>query len=248
VLKDDALTFALENKLIEKSKNDVSEFGTSLSDFSAPVDEASVKNPSIPDVEQEGMPAITKTFVDFDEENSKFIVPPRSGFTVAIPDEFLSSESEVFEFNYSTQEVEDLTEELNIKRTTRPELPEVGMATFESITVENEQIETNLPPVSSEPLIPISGHEDFYVHNKDGSEVKIDTSSLRIDEENGEKTVSISRKDYPEIESIVVRNRNTGTQISLSPFSTYDQKKNLGYSPVNPISESGDAIIPVFLP
>ena len=45
------------------------------------------------------------------------------------------------------------------------------------------------------------------------------------------------------MESLVLRNRNTGTQITLSPLSTYDEKKNLGYAPVNPISVSGDAII-----
>ena len=238
IFKDDALAFALENKIVEKSKKDSESFASSLSDLEQPVSEEAGKID-----EQAGMPPITKTFVDYDEENERFTVPPRSGFTIAIPEDFLAIPSEVFEFSYSAEQVEDLTEELNIKRTTRPELPEAGIATFETITVQNEQSETNLPPVSSEPLVPITGKEDFYAHNKDGSEVKIPTESLRIDEETGEKTVSISLKDYPEIESIVVRNRNTGTQFNISNFSSYDEKKNLGYSPVNPSSVAGDAII-----
>lgn len=243
VLKDDALTFALENKIVEKSKKDVTSFGTSLSEFESPIDESTLVNSKISETEQEGMPPLTKTFVDFDESSGKIIVPPRSGFTLSIPEEYRSITSEVFEFSYSTEQVEDLTEELNIKRTTRPELPNVGIATFESITVENEQIETNLPPVSTEPLLPITGHEDFYIHNSDGSEVKLESAGLSIDSETGEKTISFSLKDYPDAESIVVRNRNTGTQLAISEFSTYDEKKNLGYAPVNPVSEAGDAVI-----
>ena len=243
VLKDDALTFALEHKLVQKSKNEVVSFGSSLQEFEKPVDESTVPNAKLPETEQAGMPPLTKTFVDYDEDSQKFIVPPRSGFTVNIPDEYLSTSSEVFEFTYSTQEVEDLTEELNIKRTTRPELPDAGVATFKTVTVQNEQSETELPPISQEPLVPITGQEDFYIHNKDGSEVKIDTASLVLDEQSGEKTISIPLKEYPEIESIVVRNRNTGTQVSISQFAAYDSKKNLGYSPVNPVSEAKDAII-----
>ena len=243
VFKDDALTYAVENKLIEKSKKDATAFGTTLSDLESPIDESTLANQKIPDVEQAGMPPLTKTFVDFDADSGKLIVPPRSGFTLTIPEEFKTITSEVFEFSYATQEVEDLTEELNIKRTTRPELPEAGVATFETITVQNEQSETNLPPVPQEPLVPISGREDFYVHNKDGSEVQINTAALLTDAGTGEKTVTLSLKDYPDIESIVVRNRNTGTQLALSEFSAYDEKKNLGYAPVNPISQAGDAII-----
>ncbi|MBR1722796.1 MAG: flagellar filament capping protein FliD, partial [Treponema sp.] len=238
LFKDDALTFALDNKIIEKSKKDAESFASSLSDLEKPTSEDAGNS-----AEQAGMPPITKTFVDYDEERARFTVPPRSGFTITIPENFLAVPSEVFEFSYSSEQVEDLTEELNIKRTTRPELPEAGIATFETITVQNEQSETNLPPVSSEPLVPITGKEDFYAHNKDGSEVKIPTEALQVDEETGDKTVSISLKDYPEIESIVVRNRNTGTQFNISNFSTYDEKKNLGYSPVNPSSVAGDAII-----
>ena len=243
VLKDDALTFALDNKIVEKSKKETSIFGTNLSEYENPIDEKTLVDSKIPDVEQDGLPALSKKFISFDEETGKLLVPPRSGLTLAIPEEYLSVNSEIFEFSYSTEQVEDLTEELNIKRTTRPELPEAGVATFETITVQNEQIETNLPPVEIEPLVPVTEHDDFYVHNKNGSEVKIDTALLKVDEETGEKTVSLSLKDYPDIESIVIRNRNTGTQIAISQFSAYDEKKNLGYSPVNPISEAGDAVL-----
>ncbi len=243
VFKDDALSYALENKLIEKNKKDITAFGTSITDYEDPMSELELKTPRIPEVEQEGLPSMTKKSLGFDEEIGKLVAPPRSGFSIPIPEEYLATQSEIFEFSFSTQEVEDMTEELNIKRTTRPELPDAGIATFETITVQNEQSETNLPPVPLEPLVPVLGHADFYVHNKDGSEVQINTDEFKTDENTGEKTISISLKDYPDIESIVLRNRNTGTQVTLSEFSAYDQKKNLGYTPVNPIAESGDAII-----
>ncbi|WP_407425951.1 flagellar filament capping protein FliD [Treponema sp.] len=243
IFKDDALTYALNTKLIEKNKKEVTQFGLSLKEYTSPVDEKQLVNPKIPDIEQDGMPAITNEAVTLDSENQKFIIPPRSGFTINIPSEFLSTASENFEFSFSQQEVEDITEALNIKRTTRPELPEAGKATFETITVQNEQSETNLPPVPQDPLVPITNHADFYVHNKDGSEVQVETESLKSDETTGEKTVTLSLKNYPDIESIVVRNRNTGTQIQISPVSAYDEKKNLGYTPVKPVSTAGDSII-----
>ena len=238
VFKDDALKYAIENKIVEKNRKDITEIASSVEELENPPEEQ-----KFPEIEQIGMPTMTMEQITADEDSKKIIVPPRSGYSIKIGDEFKAVDSERLEFTFSTQETEDITEELNIKRTTRPELPEAGTATYETITIENEQSETNLPPVPAEPLVPISGAADFYVHNADGSEEKIDTSKYAADETTGEKTVGISLRDYPNIESLVVRNRNTGTQISVSPVSLYDEKKNLGYTAVNPISEAGDAII-----
>ncbi|MBQ0051735.1 MAG: flagellar filament capping protein FliD [Treponema sp.] len=237
VFKDDALKFALDNKLVEKNRKDVTEIGSSVSDLENPPEEL-----KFPEIEQKGMPAMTTEQISSDEETGRTIVPPRSGFAIKIGDEFKGIQTERLEFTYSLQEVEDITEELNIKRTTRPELPDAGEATFETITILNEQSETNLPPVPLEPLVPITGGEEFFVHNADGTEVKITTKDFAIDG-NGNRTVSLALKEYPEIESLVVRNRNTGAQIAVSPLSLYDEKKNLGYTAVNPISEAGDAVI-----
>lgn len=238
IFKDDALKYALENKIVEKNKKDVTEIGLSLEEFENPPEET-----KLPEVEQTGLPSMTTAQLVKDEESNKIIIPPRSGYSIKIADEFKAVDSERLEFTFSTGETEDITEALNILRTTRPELPEAGIATFETITIENEQSETNLPPIPSEPLVPVTDAADFYVHNTDGSEVKIDTDKFAKDETTGEITVGINLREYPDIESFVVRNRNTGTQITLSPVSLYDEKKNLGYTAVNPISEAGDAVI-----
>lgn len=238
VFKDDALKYALDNKIVEKNKKDTTEIGSSLEELENPPEET-----KLPEVEQTGMPEMTTKQVSKDEENQKIIVPPRSGYSIKIGDEFKAVDSERLEFTFSTQQVDDITDELNIMRSTRPELPDAGDVTFETITVENEQSETNLPPAPLEPLVPITDEADFYVHNSDGNEVKIDTSKFAKDEATGETTVGLNLREYPDIESIVVRNRNTGTQITVSPLSLYDEKKNLGYTAVNPISEAGDAVI-----
>lgn len=238
VFKDDALTYALDNKIVEKSKKDTTQIGSSLSEFENPPEEQ-----NLPEVEQNGMPAMTTEQVSKDEETQKIIVPPRSGYAIKIGEEFKAIDSEKLEFTFSEQEVQDITEELNIMRSTRPELGDAGNVTYESITVENEQSETNLPPAPQDPLVPIFGEADFYVHNSDGSESKIDTSQFATDQTTGETLVSINLREYPDMESLVVRNRNTGTQITVSPVSLYDEKKNLGYTAVNPISEAGDAVI-----
>lgn len=238
VFKDDALKYALDNKIVEKNKKDTTEIGSSLEDLENPPEET-----KLPEVEQTGMPEMTTKQVSKDEENQKIIVPPRRGYSIKIGDEFKAVDSERLEFTFSVQQVDDITEELNIMRSTRPELPDAGNVTFETITVENEQSETNLPPAPLEPLVPITGAADFYVHNSDGSEVKIDTNKFAKDEATGETTVGLNLREYPDIESLVVRNRNTGTQLTVSPLSLYDEKKNLGYTAVNPISEAGDAVI-----
>ena len=238
IFKDDALSFAVNHGMIQKTKADLTEFGTDIKDFFAPQLEFPV-----PEIEQNGMPEFSANEIEWDEEENRFILPPRSGFELTVDESFLENKDNIIEFSFSTFEVDDITEELNIKRTTRPELGEAGRATYEDITIINEQSDPVLPPVPEIPLTPIKGEADFYVRTPDGKETQIKTDGLAQDTETGEKSVRISIKDYPEIESIVVRNRNTGEAVALSTFSLYDAKKNLGYEPVHAVSKAGDAVI-----
>ena len=242
VFKDDALTYALDNKIVEKNTKNISFFGTDLGEFLDPQIEAVV-----PENDQEGMPAFTKKqvsiFEDTDDSmNNRTIVPPRSGIVVPISEELLAVPTERIDFSFSAQKVDDITEELNIKRTTRPELPDAGNVSFEQLTLFNDSSETTLPPVFPTPLTPISGEMDFFVQNADGSEVKLDKEKFTANQNDG-FDVSISKKDFPELKNIIVRNRNTDLQIALSPFSAYDEAKMTDYVPVHAISEAGDAIL-----
>lgn len=236
ILRDAALSYALQNGILEKTKAEVIEFGTDKAELFNPPEEN-----FLPDVEQEGLPEMTAEAVEVSQ--GKIMLPPRTGFSISVPENLAENESERLEFTFATEETEDITPELNERRTTRPELQSAGTASYEEIIIQNNPSETALPPVPPEPLIPVTDAADFYVHSSDGTEKKIDTAGIVVDAVTGEKRVSLALKDYPAIDSIVVRNRNTGTTVTLSQFSAYDEKKNLGYQPVHALSRAGDAQI-----
>lgn len=242
IFKDDALKYALDNKIVEKNRKNITTFGIGLGEFQNPQLESVV-----PENDQEGMPRFTVKSVSISEDsedqiNNRTIIPPRSGITVPISAKLLESPTEKFEFNFSLQNVDDITDALNEKRNSRPELPEAGKITFEGITVFNEASDTTLGPIPETPLMPISGEADFFVHNSDGTEIKLDSQTFQGNQ-NGEFEVSISKTEFPDIDGIVVRNRNTDSEISLSPFSAFDESKMQDYVPVHAVSEAGDAII-----
>ncbi len=236
VFRDAALSYAISSGLVERTKAEITEFGTDIGEFTNPPAEE-----NLPEVEQDGMPEMTTEKLTL--EDKIITLPPRSGFSIPVDASLLENEGERLEFSFATEEVEDITEALNIARTTRPELGEPGKVKYDEITILNNPSETTLPPIPPEPLVPITGAADFYVHNKDGSETKIETAKLSVDATTGQKKVSFALKEYPDIDSIVVRNRNTGEQVSITSFSAYDEKKNLGYSPVHPVSQASDAQI-----
>ncbi|MBR4464326.1 MAG: flagellar filament capping protein FliD [Treponema sp.] len=236
IFKDAALSYALSNGIIEKTKAELTEFGTDSGEFSNPPEES-----LLPEVEQTGLPPMLADDITLDQ--GLITLPPRTGFSIPVTENIAANDSERIEFTFSTEEVTDITEEINERLFSRPELPDAGIASYEEITIQNNPSETNLPPVPSEPLVPVIDAADFYVHNTDGTEKKIDVSGLAPDPNTNAKLVSISVKDYPDIDSIVVRNRNTGTQVNISTFTAFDEKKNLGYQPVHAASRAGDAQI-----
>ena len=238
IFKDDALSFALKNEIISKTKADFEQFGTKTEDFSSPSEEFPV-----PAVEQSGMTEITNKGVEWDAEEERFILPPRTGLELPLDEKILENKDNRIEFTYSTFEVEDITEELNLIRTTRPELQGAGQVTYEDVTVFNDKSQTSLPPVPPVLLKPVTNEADFYARNADGKETQINTKALAVDEETGEKTVQVNIKDYPDIKSIVARNRNTGEAVALSVFTVYDAKKDLGYEAVHPITKADNAVI-----
>lgn len=236
VFKDAALSYALSNGIIEKTKAELTEFGMDKGELSNPPAET-----ALPAVEQAGMPEMTADEVAVGQE--KIYVPPRAGFSIPITENLSANASERIEFSFALEAVEDITAALNERLATRPELPDAGQASYEEIVIQNNPSETNLPPVPKEPLVPITDAADFYVHHKDGTETKISTANLALDANTNERHVSLALKDYPDIDSIVVRNRNTGTAVTVSTFTAFDEKKNLGYQPVHAISTAGDAQI-----
>ncbi len=238
IFRDAALTYALSTNLIEKKKAEVTQFGTDIKEYTdAPAEVF------LPPVEQDGMKEISSKGITWNEEEERFVLPQRTGFAIKIDEDILKNENQRIEFTFRTEETEDITPELNVIRFTRPDIAEAGSVTYEDVTIQNDRTQTTLPPVPENELVPIKGEADFYVLNKDGKEVQIKTDGLITDTVTGEKTVAVPVKDYPDMDSIVIRNRNTGETLLISSFQAYDEKKNLGYAPVNPVSVAEDAKI-----
>ncbi len=236
IFSDDALSFAIENNLVEKTRDGIDSFGLKENQLLPSPEES-----PMPVYEQDGIGQISFNKVAI--INDKIEVNPRNGFAIQIPQNNLENPNERIDFSINIQDCTDITEELNRIRFARPELDGAGSVTFENITINNSLSETALPSAPVEPLTPVRDSVDIYVHNKDNSEIKVNTNKTTYTTSEKDYTVSIRKAEYPEMDGIIIRNRNTGQLVRVSEFNAYDEKKALGYTPVHPITRAGDAII-----
>lgn len=233
--KDSALSYALEHNMVRKVRAKVTELGSVYGELKAPAETKTVAE------EQAGLPSLSTQGISI--QDSVITVPPRTGYTLPVPSSLKENSNERLEFTFTPHQVTDITVELN-NRLRKPELPDPGSAGFAGITVNNKQSETTLKDDTAPHVVlnPVENEAHFYVHNTDGSEQEIDTKSLSADE-TGKKSISLQLKNYPNIESIVVRNNNTGTALAVSSVSAFDEKAGRGFEPVHPVSTAQDATI-----
>ncbi len=228
--EDDAKTFAVSSGMISPVKNSTSEFGTMQTEF-RPAPAESV-------TEQSGMPKISNGNITV--ASKTVTIPPRSGFSLTIPSNVGSNQHLVF--TLTKQPVDDITAELN-KVPATPQLPDAGSASFGDITINNSPSDTligNAVPTQREPLAPVSSDSVVFAVMADGSEKEILTPQILTD---AETKVDIDMKEYSDIKSIAVRNRNTGVSLAMSSVSAYDPKAASGYEPNNAVTTAGDAVI-----
>ena len=194
--------------------------------------------------EQEGLPSVSKNGVTV---NSNIInVPPRASFSLEVPKSVSADLNQRIDFSITASTVEDITIKLN-ERSNAPELPEPGKITFRGVTVNNIQSDTTLPQdffekQTREPLNPVKSNDIVFLQMKDGSEILLPSSAIE-DAEDGKQNISIHISDYPELESIVIRNRNTGEQLAVTTPEAFNKNADLGFEPINPASVAGDAKI-----
>lgn len=227
----DAKAFAESCGMIVRIKPKSSSFGTTRSEF---------KQTSAQDVEQKRMPQISTASLKVTEDN--ITVPPRNGFSLSIPQEIKEKPNTHIQFSISKQNVTDITIALN-KQDQRPEIPETGSITFRDVTVYNANSDAALPPLPAEkpvPLESISTNDVLYAVLSDGSEKLISTPNLLSSEKID---VDINLSDFPDIESIALRNKNTGYTLNLSTMQAANPSENLGFIPQHAITTAGDAII-----
>ena len=209
-----------------------------------PVTESTIEEVATPSpLFQEGLPPLSKDNVALTK--SGIFIPPRGGVEIPIPGNLMTEGKQIIEFTIDAKETPDLTVEIN-NRLQQPLLPDPGFITFKGITVENDQSDTTLPAPDggqTAPLVPVEDANFVYVKNSDGSEVQLPEGSVKTDEKTGQMKVSIALADYPNAQSIVLRNNNTGKELSVSIPQTWDSSKDLGFTPNHPVTVANDAQI-----
>ncbi len=233
VFKNAALDFAKEIKMISPSKENVISFPSSVDSFSSP---------SIQDTSS-NLPVLSKN--DVTSDGKTITIPSRNGIEIPIPENIRNAENPKIEFIFQTKETEDITKSLN---NTAPKetlvLPSPGFIEYRGVTVLNEQSITALSledeqEENIQPIAPINDDSYIFVKNTDGSEVEIDSQSIFND---GNTTkISIYLTDYPDAESIVIRNNNTGKEFSLSVPEATCNSESTGFEPNHAITVADDA-------
>lgn len=229
--EDDAKTFAESSGMIIRVKPKTIEFGTNRNDY---------RNIQPETPEQERLPQISAANLKISGEN--VVVPPRGGYALSIPETVLGTPGTHIQFAIKKQDATDITVAIN-KQESRPVFPDSGTATFKDVTIRNAPIDASLPPEPEKkikPLDPISTSDVLFVKMKDGSEKHISTPGLL----SGEETkIDISLDDYKNIDSLVIKNRNTGISLSVTSVSALNPSENRGFVPQHAISSADDAII-----
>lgn len=229
--EDDAKTFAESSGMIIRVKPKTIEFGTNRNDY---------RNIQPETPEQERLPQISAANLKISGEN--VVVPPRGGYALSIPETVLGTPGTHIQFTIKKQDATDITVALN-RQESKPVFPDSGTATFKDVTIRNAPIDASLPPEPEKkikPLDPISTSDVLFVKMKDGSEKHISTPDLL----SGEETkIDISLDDYKNIDSLVIKNRNTGISLSVTSVSALNPSENRGFVPQHAISSADDAII-----
>lgn len=204
----------------------------------------SAKTPETKDeIHQEKIPAISKSKVK--ASGNDITIEPRGGFELDLPSSIRKSSSGKIEFSFTEKKVQDITEETVQLPKESLELPTPLSVTYEGISVFNNPSDSTLPPAQeqqeqkSQP-VEISSSQVFFIKDSDGNEKPVDAKYFSKDS-SGKTKVSVSVSDFPNAQSLVVRNSNTGKEISMTAPLCFDEKKSLGFEPRNAISTAQDA-------
>ena len=232
IFENDAKKLAFDSGMIEKIKAQTTTFGATQDEI-APVQEIKYED------ESKYMPELSLTKTKLIED--KILVEARGAYQIAIPSKIKMDNSQHIQLTIVANERADITPEIN-KTLLQPDIPGAGSAEFAGIVVDNMDSDTNLnlPKEPPAPLEPFETESVLFAVMEDGSEKEIPTPELLTGEL---KEIDINLKEYPGIQALAVRNRNTGRELEVSSLSALDPSKDLGYGPKNPISVADDAII-----
>ncbi|WP_407400943.1 flagellar filament capping protein FliD [Treponema sp.] len=246
IFKNEALKFAKAIDMIGEAKAEKKTFEISQEKLYTPE--------KTQEFSQEGIPELSKARVT--AKSNEIIVGPRGGYEIEIPADDNSRKSGKIEFTFKEKETKDITPAGKAAVTEIVDildLPSPGMIEYEGITVYNNLSESTLPPsqeterevapaeVPPSPIA-VSNEKIFYIKDSQGKETPVSGKYLKQGK-NGKTSVSIPLKDYPEAKSLVVRNANTGKEITMTSPVLYSDSNATGIQPRHAISTAQDATI-----
>lgn len=247
IFKNKALDFAKEIDMIGEAKSEKKTFAVSQDKLYTPEKKV--------EFSQAGIPEISRERVTF--KGNEITVGPRGGYEIEIPSDEKSRKSGKIEFTFKEKDVKDITPKSGKTVAAEPQdfldLPTPGMIEYEGITVYNNLSESTLPPpqeterensASEGTPAPsaISSNRYFYIKDSKGNETLLSDRNIK-GVKNGKATVKINMKDYPDAKYLVVRNENTGKELSMTSPVLYSDANVTGIQPKHAISTAQDATI-----
>lgn len=248
IFKNKAFDFAKEIDMIGEAKAEKKTFSISENNITTPEKSSDFSKVGIPDISKERVTS----------NNKEITIGPRGGYEIKIPLDNKSKKSGKIEFSFieknATKNVIPQAKENNISTLADfLDLPIPGLVEYEGITVYNNLSESTLPPPqetekenntqkqsSLEHLNPSKQY--FYIKNSNGTITPISEKNIKLGK-NGKENVSISLKEFPEANSLVVINENIDKEIIMNSPILYNDSKIIGMQPKHAISTAQDAIL-----
>ncbi|HIW36387.1 MAG TPA: flagellar filament capping protein FliD [Candidatus Treponema faecavium] len=234
IFGDTAQQFAIDIGMLQKAEPQEIVFGASEQELT---DAAPVT------ADQTGLPALSKDRVSLSAHG--ITVPPRSAFTIPVPENIAKDANQQLSFTFVEQPVQDITEEINAQRQqSAPVFSLSGQIEYRGIVITNELSDAGISaaniPRQQQPVVPVTSDAYLWAANADGTETPIDITHYQTNAD-GIKTITIDIADYPDIAGITIRNANTATAVALSPVTASNPAQALGVEPVNAVSTAADA-------
>lgn len=237
VLENKAFDLALKIGMISETKPETTNFT---------INQESMKITKTKDViEQEGLEPISKSRVS--TTSRQITIGARGGFETDLPESITSKKNQKIEFTFTEEKIKDITEGTgSVKEVFQ--VPSAGGIEYEGITVYNNLSETTLPPGEEKKLeglksIETSNENIFFIKDIDGNETALTHQYFSSDGKTKSTKVSFKLDDFPNAKTLVVRNSNTGKEITMTMPVATDTRTSVGYKPNHAASQACDAKI-----
>ena len=237
VLENKAYDLALKIGMISETKPETTNFT---------INQESMKITKTKDaIEQEGLEPISKSRVS--TTSRQITIGARGGFETDLPESITSKKNQKIEFTFTEEKIKDITEGTgSVKEVFQ--VPSAGGIEYEGITVYNNLSETTLPPGEEKKLeglksIETSNENIFFIKDIDGNETALTHQYFSSDGKTKSTKVSFKLDDFPNAKTLVVRNSNTGKEITMTMPVATDTRTSLGYKPNHAASQACDAKI-----